>query len=141
MTRSRNRSHSGRYGGLRCFIAVGAATALMLAVPVGGAAVPPRPPNPSEDRIDAERAQARKMAERVGTLANRLATTESRLTKLSARVGLKMEKANKARVDLRRAEQAHERAKQKAEFAAVQADAAAHRIEEQRRRLDRKSVV
>ncbi|MDR7304425.1 NlpC/P60 family protein [Haloactinomyces albus] len=136
VTRSRNRDPVEYRSGLRCLVAVVAATAMLPATPAGGVAVPPRPPNPSEDRIDAERAQARKMAERVGTLANRLAATESRLRKLSTRVAVKLEEANKARVDLRRAERAYAQAKQQAEFAAAEADAAARQVEEQRRRLD-----
>ncbi|RCW45997.1 cell wall-associated NlpC family hydrolase [Halopolyspora algeriensis] len=136
MTRSRDSGHFGQYGRLRCLSVLLAATVVGLVLPAGSAAVPPRPPNPGEERIDAERARARAMAERVGALANRLAATDSRLRKLSARVERRMEEANKARVDLRRAEQAYRRAKQDAEFAAAEADAAQRRVDEQRHRLD-----
>lgn len=76
------------------------------------------------------------MAERIGRLTNRLAVAESQLRDLSVRVELMREAANKARVDLRRAERAHQQARQAAASTSAQAEAAARRVDHHRRRLD-----
>lgn len=110
--------------------------ALALTVPGTGFAVPPEPPHPDEERIEAERSEARATAQRVGELANRLASTESRLMALTAKVERRMEAANKALVDLRRAEQAYQQARRAAEYAEAEAEAAARQVERRRARLD-----
>lgn len=112
-------------------------TAVVLTTASGTApAVPPAPPNPDQDRIASERAEARSKAQRVGELANRLARTESRLTALTAKVERRLEAANKALVDLRRAERAYRRARSNAEYAEAQAAAAERQVERRRKQLD-----
>ncbi|MEV4648208.1 NlpC/P60 family protein [Saccharopolyspora sp. NPDC049357] len=101
-----------------------------------GVAVPPPPPNPSDDEIQAGKAEAQRTAGQAGELANRLAEAESRLIGLQSQVEVKMEDANKARVDLQRAEDAYGQARVAADAAAAEARSAADRIEAQRHRLD-----
>ncbi|WP_425524716.1 NlpC/P60 family protein [Saccharopolyspora ipomoeae] len=101
-----------------------------------GAAVPAPPPNPSDAEIQSGEADAQRTAGQAGELANRLAEAESRLVGLQSQVEVKMEDANKARVDLQRAESAYGQARTAADAAAAEARAAAGRIEEQRSRLD-----
>lgn len=108
-----------------------------LAFPAVAASVPPAPPNPGEDEIQSQRDLAADRAGRVGELTQRLAEAESRLDDLGARVELSMETANKARVDLTRAERASTRAEQAAASARAESAAAAGEVERQRARLDR----
>nr|WP_228046130.1 NlpC/P60 family protein [Saccharopolyspora sp. HNM0983] len=72
----------------------------------------------------------------VDRLADELAEAEARLTSSQARVEVRMEEANKARVDVARADRDHERARGAADAAAAEASAAAGRVERQRERLD-----
>ncbi|WP_235883606.1 NlpC/P60 family protein [Saccharopolyspora elongata] len=111
-------------------------TTVGLAASGSALAVPPPPPNPSDAEISAGRETAQSTASQVGELANRLADAESQLIGLRSQVELKMEDANKARVDLGRAERAYDDARRAAEAAGAEADAAARQIEEQRKRLD-----
>jgi peptidoglycan DL-endopeptidase RipA len=101
-----------------------------------GVAVPPPPPNPSDAELQAGKAEAQRTAGQAGELANRLAEAESRLVGLQSQVEVKMEEANKARVDLQRAEAAYGQARTAADAAAAEARSAAGRIEAQRHRLD-----
>jgi peptidoglycan DL-endopeptidase RipA len=101
-----------------------------------GHAVPPPPSNPGDGAVATGQEDSRAMAGRVGELTNRLAEAESRLRELTAQVELKMEDANKARVDLWRAEQTATQAQRSAEGTAAEAAAAATQIERQRKRLD-----
>ncbi|MGP4016126.1 NlpC/P60 family protein [Saccharopolyspora sp. 5N708] len=124
-----------RSRGMRRTATITLLAAVGLALPGIGAAVPP-PPNPSDAELNAGRATTQSMAGAVGELANRLAETESRLVGLQAQVEIKMEDANKARVDLGRAERAYDDARQAADAAGAEADGAAQQIEQQRKRLD-----
>lgn len=133
------RSRCPRPGGkavVRTVTALIVATALALGLPGVSASVPPAPPNPSDDEIQSGREESRDAAGRVGALTTRLAEAEGRLVNLNARVEVKMEDANKARVDLQRAQDDHAEALQIAESAAAESRAAADRIEQQRERLD-----
>ena len=116
--------------------ALTAVAAVVLVGPAAGVAAPDPPPNPSDAEIQAGQAGSAQMADRVGELTSGLADAEARLFDLNAQVELKMEDANKARVDLQRAERAVQGAEHVAAGAAVEADAASRRIEDQRRRLD-----
>jgi peptidoglycan DL-endopeptidase RipA len=120
----------------RSIAAVTLLTTLGLAVSGTGLAVPPPPPNPSDSDLTAGRETTQQMAGQVGKLANRLAEADSRLVDLQSQVELRMEEANKARVDLARAERAYADARQAADVAGAEADAAAQQIEQQRKRLD-----
>lgn len=117
--------------------AIALLVALGVATPGVGAAVPPPPPNPSDAELQAGRARSQQVAGQVGELANRLAEAESRLLDLQAQVEVKMEDANKARVDLGRAENAYDDARRVADSAAVESGVAAQHIEQQRQRVDR----
>ncbi|WP_338056159.1 NlpC/P60 family protein [Saccharopolyspora spinosa] len=112
-------------------------TAVGLAMGGTALAVPPPPANPSDAELNAGRATAQYTAGQVGKLAYRLSEAESQLVGLQSQVEIKMEDANKARVDLGRAERAYDDARKAAETAGAEADAAARQIEEQRKRLDR----
>ncbi|QUH02778.1 C40 family peptidase [Saccharopolyspora erythraea] len=105
-----------------------AVTAFVLAVPGPAAAAPEQPP-PGPPAATSE-------AGRVGELASTLAAADAKLVALAAEVEVKMEDANKARVDLARAERAARDARRAAAVARAEADAAAERIERQRRRID-----
>ncbi|GAA2352598.1 NlpC/P60 family protein [Saccharopolyspora halophila] len=109
---------------------------LGLVLPIAAQAAPEPPDNPTDAEIQAGREAARESAGKVGELANRLAEADERLVALQAQVERKMEEANKARVDLRRAEDAHARALSMARAARGEANAAGDRIEAQRKRLD-----
>ncbi|KAA5834493.1 NlpC/P60 family protein [Saccharopolyspora hirsuta] len=122
---------------MRRTAAIALLVAIGLATPGVGAAVPPPPPNPSDAELQAGREKSQQVAGRVGELANRLAEAEAKLIDLQAQVEVKMEDANKARVDLDRAESAYDDARRAAEAAGVEADVAGRRIEEHRERLDR----
>jgi cell wall-associated NlpC family hydrolase len=112
------------------------AAAVGLAVPGVGGTLPPRPDNPSDQDIVSGQAHAQGLASRVGKLTNQLAEADARLNELAAQVELRMEDANKARVDLTRAQQAHALAERGAASAAVEVSAAERKIEDERRRLD-----
>jgi cell wall-associated NlpC family hydrolase len=121
----------------RSIAAVTLLTAIGLAASGTGLGAPPPPPNPSDSDLTVGRGTAQHMAGQVGELANRLAEAEARLVGLQSQVELKMEDANKARVDLARAERAYEDARRAADVAGTEADAAAQQIEQQRKRLDK----
>ncbi len=135
MPRSRCPRPGGR-AAARSATALIVATALALVLPGMSASAPPAPPNPSDEEIQSGRAESQGTAGRVGALATRLAEAEGRLVNLNVRVEVKMEDANKARVDLQRAQDEHAEALQIAESAAAESRAAVDRIEQQRQRLD-----
>ncbi|GGI90292.1 hydrolase [Saccharopolyspora subtropica] len=125
-----------RAASVRRMTALALLAAVGAALPGVGAAVPPPPPNPSDAELHAGRAAVQQAAGQVGELANRLAQAESRLLDLQTQVELKMEDANKARVDFQRAARAHADARRAADAARADADAAARQVEQQRSRLD-----
>ncbi|WP_243787810.1 NlpC/P60 family protein [Saccharopolyspora gloriosae] len=112
------------------------ASAMALALPVAAGSAPEPPVRPGDGEIQTQRDRVGDRADRVGELTQRLAESETRLTDLGAQVELAMEDANKARVDLARAERARMRAEQVAAGANGQAGAAAGEVERQRSRLD-----
>ncbi|MFC4003435.1 NlpC/P60 family protein [Prauserella oleivorans] len=128
----------GGAAGVRRAFAIGAVSLVALLGLAGtGAAVPPPPPNPSDSELEAGREAADAKAGEVGQLTNRLAEAQSRLAALQAEVELKMEQANKARVDLQSARAAADQAEADAAAARAEADAAAGAIEAARADLDR----
>lgn len=100
-------------------------------------AVPPPPPNPSDSELDEGRAQARKRAGQVGELTSELVRAEDRLARLRDEVALKLELANKALVDMERAQDAASAAKRDAERARRESLAAEDEIARARTRVDR----
>jgi peptidoglycan DL-endopeptidase RipA len=122
-------------GAVRGLIAGTLAAAAMVGTCGTSAAVPP-PPNPSDAEIDAGRQAVDAKAGQVGQLANRLAAAEARLANLESEVELKLERANKAMVDLRAAREAATQAEGAAVAASREADAAADRVAAARKELD-----
>lgn len=80
------------------------AAVLLTAGPV--AAVPPAPPNPSDDQIADAGAQVDAGVSQVGALINQVAATDQKLQELNAAVAQKREEVNKALVDLQDARDA-----------------------------------
>ncbi len=118
--------------------AIGAlALALLLGVTGTGLAVPPPPPNPSDSEINSSKADANAKAGDVGKLTNQLAEAESKLSQLSDDVELKMEEANKARVDAETAQDAATQADRDARSARTESDAAQAAIDKARADLDK----
>jgi cell wall-associated NlpC family hydrolase len=109
---------------------------LMIAGSGTAVAVPPPPPNPSDSELDASRRTADAKAGAVGRLTNQLAKAESRLANLRDEVALKLEEANKARVDMQAAQDAASQAERDAIAARSASDAAAAAIESARSALD-----
>lgn len=120
-----------RLGALALFGIIG------LVLPLAAQAVAEPPDNPSDAEIRTGREAAQETASKVGELANRLAAADNRLVAVQAQVERKMEEANKARVDLQRAEDAHARALSAAKAARGEANSAGDRIDAQRDRLDK----
>ncbi|MEV5832464.1 NlpC/P60 family protein [Nocardia sp. NPDC052112] len=81
-----------------------AAAVLVTAGPV--AAVPPAPPNPSDDQIADAGAQVDARVSEVGALINQVAVTDQKLQELDAAIAQKREEVNKALVDLQDARDA-----------------------------------
>ncbi|PXY22923.1 hydrolase [Prauserella muralis] len=124
--------------GTRRGLAIGVlAMVALLGTAGAGVAVPPPPPNPSDSELRESREAADAKASEVGQLTSRLAEAESRLAALQTQVELKMEEANKARVDMLTARDAAAEAEREAQAARVEADAAGAAIRRARGQLDR----
>ncbi|WP_217641735.1 NlpC/P60 family protein [Actinopolyspora alba] len=109
---------------------------LTTAIPGAAFSAPAQPPNPDPQRIREERAEVRHAADRVRVLARRLDDVESELAGLSAVVGRSLERVNKARIDLRRAERAGRAAERAARAATAASEAADRRLVRSRDRMD-----
>ncbi|MEV4124157.1 NlpC/P60 family protein [Nocardia sp. NPDC049707] len=81
-------------------------TAAMLVTAGPVAAVPPAPPNPSDDQIAGAGAQVDAGVSEVGALINQVAATDQKLQELDAAVAHRREEVNKALVDLQDARDA-----------------------------------
>ena len=115
------------------------AASLLLVVSMGAGtavAVPPPPPNPSDSELGASKADARAKATKVGQLTNQVAQAEAQLAQLQAQVELKMEDANRARVDLQTAQDEAAKAKADADAAKVAARTASSDVDDAREQLD-----
>jgi cell wall-associated NlpC family hydrolase len=132
------RGETGSGAGTRRGVTIGALVlALLLGVTGTGLAVPPPPPNPSDSEIDSSKAEANAKAGDVGRLTNQLAEADSKLAQLNDDVELKMEEANKARVDAEMAQDAAAQADRDAQSARTESDAAQAAIDKARADLDR----
>lgn len=100
-------------------------------------AVPPPPPNPSDDELQAGRGQVHDTAGRVGQLANQVAEAEAALLAVQADVELHREETNKALIDLQVAQANAATALAAADRARRQADTAAAQVTQARQQLDR----
>lgn len=135
---ARQRDEAGKSPRLsRWMVAGSLGLALALFASGTAVAVPPPPPNPSDSEIDSSRAKARQRAGQVGELTSELAEAENKLAQLRDQVALKLELANKALVDMQRAQDAASAAKREAEQARRESMAAADDIEKARARVDR----
>ncbi|WP_410657807.1 NlpC/P60 family protein [Amycolatopsis sp. lyj-112] len=132
------RGETGSGTSARRGVTVGAfCLALLLGVTGTGLAVPPPPPNPSDSEIDSSKSEANTKAGDVGRLTNQLAQAESKLSQLNDDVELKMEEANKARVDSETAQDAAAQADREAQAARTESDAAQGAIDKARTDLDK----
>lgn len=111
--------------------------AMLLGVTGTSVAVPPPPPNPSDAELDWSKAEANAKAGDVGRLTNQLAEAESKLARLNDDVELKMEEANKARVDAEMTQDAAAQADRDARSARTESEAAQAAIDKARADLDR----
>ncbi|WP_286901746.1 NlpC/P60 family protein [Thermocrispum sp.] len=114
--------------GRRWLAALAVGVVLAAGHPAVGQAVPPPPPNPSDEELKSSRWQARKRAGEVGELTNRLAWATARLNRLRDEVARKQELANKARVDAQRAKEKAAEAKREAKNARNASRAAARKL-------------
>ncbi|MGH3812893.1 MAG: hydrolase, partial [Pseudonocardiaceae bacterium] len=85
-----------RHSASRALVAASLTVLALVAQPAIGQAVPPPPPNPSDDNIRSSQARADATAGRVGQLANQVAQADAALLALQAEVSLKREQTNKA---------------------------------------------
>ncbi|MEV6912326.1 NlpC/P60 family protein [Amycolatopsis sp. NPDC051071] len=132
------RGETGSGAGVRRGVTIGAlGIALLLGVTGTGLAVPPPPPNPSDSDINSSKADANAKAGDVGRLTNQLAQAESKLSQLNDDVELKMEEANKARVDSETAQDEAAQADREARSARTESDAAQTTIDKARADLDK----
>ncbi|MGH3865748.1 MAG: NlpC/P60 family protein [Pseudonocardiaceae bacterium] len=99
-------------------------------------AVPPAPPNPSDDDLKSGQAHVNATATRVGQLANQVAQADAALLALESQVELRHEQANKALIDQQTADTAASAATLAAGNARAEADAAAMQIAVAHRDLD-----
>ncbi len=132
------RGETGSGTGVRRGVTIGAlGVALLLGVTGTGLAVPPPPPNPSDSDITSSKAEANAKAGAVGRLTNQLAQAESKLSQLNDDVELKLEEANKARVDSEAAQDEAAQADREARSARTESDAAQATIDNARADLDK----
>jgi cell wall-associated NlpC family hydrolase len=104
--------------------------------PSVGGAVPPAPPNPSDDEIEAGRDEVDATAGRVGSLANQVAEADAQLQAVQAEVALAREETNRALMELQYAQDEAAAAQAAAAAARAEADAAGARIRETQQRID-----
>lgn len=103
---------------------------------IGHAAVPPPPPNPSDDAIKSGQNRVNATASRVGQLANQVAQAGAALDALQSQVELKHEQANKALVIQQAADSAAAAATLSANNARTEANAADAQIAVAHRDID-----
>ncbi|MGH3835427.1 MAG: NlpC/P60 family protein [Pseudonocardiaceae bacterium] len=125
-----------RHSASRALVAASLTVLALVAQPAIGQAVPPPPPNPSDDNIRSSQARADATAGRVGQLANQVAQADAALLALQAEVSLKREQTNKALVDQQVAAADAAAAKAAADNVRAEADAAGAQIAEAHRHLD-----
>lgn len=101
-----------------------------------GQAVPPPPPNPSDDALNSSQSHVNATATRVGQLANQVAQADAALLALQSQVELKHELANKALIDQQAADASAAAATRAADSSRAEADAAAAQIAAAHRDLD-----
>jgi cell wall-associated NlpC family hydrolase len=108
----------------------------LIANPAIGQAVPPPPPNPSDDELKSSRAHVDATATRVGQLANQVAQAEAALITLQSQVALRHEQVNKALIEQQAADAAAAAAAVAADTSRAESDAAAAQIVVAHRDLD-----
>lgn len=104
--------------------------------PAIGHALPPPPPNPSDDALKNSQSHVNATATRVGQLANQVAQADAALLASQSQVELRHEQANKALINEQAAQAALSAAMLRADSARAEADAAAEQIAVAHRDLD-----
>ncbi|MPZ65487.1 MAG: hydrolase [Pseudonocardiaceae bacterium] len=104
--------------------------------PVVGVAVPPAPPNPSDEELDTGRDEVDARAGNVGSLANQVAEADAQLQAVQAEVALAREETNRALMELSFAQDEAAAAQAAAAAARAEADAAGARIRDTQQHVD-----
>src|SRR6185437_8603211 len=120
----------------RAFIASVLTVLALVGHPAIGHALPPPPPNPSDDALKNSQAHVSATATRVGQLANQVAQADAALLASQSQVELRHEQANKALINEQAAQAALAAATLRADSARAEADAAAEQIAVAHRDLD-----
>jgi peptidoglycan DL-endopeptidase RipA len=120
----------------RAFVATVLTVLALVSHPAIGHALPPPPPNPSNDDLKNSQSHVNATATRVGQLANQVAQAEAALLASQSQVELRHEQANKALINEQAAQAALSAATLRADSARAEADAAAEQIAAAHRDLD-----
>ncbi len=113
---------------LRSLVPALLAGVLLIGTAVPSGAVPPAPPNPSDDEIQQSQEDAQASAAEVGRLSGLVTTTEGDIQRLQDTMELKAELAMKSKIDLQLAQEDAANAKAAADSARKTADAASEAI-------------
>jgi peptidoglycan DL-endopeptidase RipA len=120
----------------RAFIASLLTVLALVGQPAIGHALPPPPPNPSDDALKNSQTHVDATATRVGQLANQVAQADAALLASQSQLELKREQANKALINEQAAQAALSAAVLRANGARAESDAAAKQIDVARQDLD-----
>jgi cell wall-associated NlpC family hydrolase len=125
-----------RHVPVRAFVAALLTVLALVGQPAIGHALPPPPPNPSDDALKNSQAHVDATASRVGQLANQVAQADAALLASQSQVELKHEQANKALINEQAAQAALNAATLRASSSRAESDAAAKQIDVARQSLD-----
>ena len=120
----------------RSALAVVIAALVLAGAPGTGAAVPPAPPNPSDDELDAGRGGVQGAAREVGVLASRVAAAGAELDAAQAELARTFESATRALQDRDAARVVAAAAQAVAESRRAKADAAGAEVRNAQQELD-----
>jgi len=120
----------------RSALAVVIAALVLAGAPGTGAAVPPAPPNPSDDELDAGRGGVQGAAREVGVLASRVAAAGAELDAAQAELARTFESATRALKDRDAARVVAAAAQAVAESRRAKADAAGAEVRNAQQELD-----
>jgi hypothetical protein len=120
----------------RAFVASLLTVLALMVQPAVGYALPPPPPNPSDDALKNSQTHVDATAARVGQLANQVAQADAALLASQSQLELKREQANKALINEQAAQAALSAAMLRANNARTESDAAAKQIDVARQDLD-----
>ncbi|MFF5990681.1 MULTISPECIES: M23 family metallopeptidase [Prauserella] len=109
--------------------------AFALATPPGAAAMPP-PPNPSDEELQASSAEARGIAEQVGSLANQVAEASTALTAAQLELAASYDEVTAAQQEVQSTRTAARTAQVAADNARTEVNAAITQLQQARQQLD-----